>query len=47
MYLHIAIVLQKSIMYHMCAVDEVSVVEFHDWALGIGNVFGQESTVVK
>ena len=25
----------------------VSVVEFHDWALGIGKVFGQESTVVK
>ena len=22
-------------------------VEFHDWALGIGKVFGQESTVVK
>ena len=21
--------------------------EFHDWALGIGKVFGQESTVVK
>ena len=25
----------------------VLVVEFHDWALGIGKVFGQESTVVK
>ena len=25
----------------------VSVVEFHDWELGIGKVFGQESTVVK
>ena len=25
----------------------VSVVEFHDGALGIGKVFGQESTVVK
>ena len=25
----------------------VSVVEFHDQALGIGKVFGQESTVVK
>ena len=25
----------------------VSVVEFHDWALSIGKVFGQESTVVK
>ena len=25
----------------------VSVMEFHDWALGIGKVFGQESTVVK
>ena len=25
----------------------VSVVKFHDWALGIGKVFGQESTVVK
>ena len=25
----------------------VSVVEFHDRALGIGKVFGQESTVVK
>ena len=31
------------IMYHRW----VSVVEFHDWALGIGKVFGQESTVVK
>ena len=25
----------------------VSVVEFHDWVLGIGKVFGQESTVVE
>ena len=25
----------------------ISVVEFHDEALGIGKVFGQESTVVK
>ena len=25
----------------------ISVVEFHDRALGIGKVFGQESTVVK
>ena len=25
----------------------VSVVEFHDWALSIGKVFGQESTVFK
>ena len=25
----------------------VSVAEFHDWALGIGKVFDQESTVVK
>ena len=25
----------------------VSVVEFHDWALGMGKVFGQESTLVK
>ena len=28
-------------------ITSVSVVEFHDGALGIGKVFGQESTVVK
>ena len=28
-------------------VRRISVVEFHDPTLGIGKVFGQESTVVK
>ena len=34
-------------MYSAMYTRWVSVVEFHDWALGIGKVFGQELTVVK
>ena len=45
---------EKEIMSTQCSSSSnaictrwVSVVEFHDQALGIGKVFGQESTVVK
>ena len=34
-------------MHNTIEVRWVLVVEFHDWALGIDKVFGQESTVVK
>ena len=39
----------KSVMVYLLAMGSrwVSVVEFHDPKLGIGKVFGQESTVVK
>ena len=37
----------EEILYSITAVRWVSVVEFHDGALGISKVFGQESTVVK
>ena len=36
-----------NVSFPTCISRWVSVVEFHDQALGIGKVFGQESTVVK
>ena len=38
---------QKTALKRALCVRWVSVVEFHDGALSIGKVFGQESTVVK
>ena len=34
-------------LFYILSIRWVSVVEFHDPTLGIGKVFGQESTVVK